>query len=606
MNSATVSRTKVDLSGLMKVLGENLYSTPTVALRELVQNAHDSCHRRRLESDEPFEPRVVVRTDVGQRTLSIEDNGAGLTREEIEKYLATVGAGYTRALRDSGAGEGLIGYFGLGFLSAFIVSERTEVHTCSYATPDQAWMFSSRAGDSYTIRVAEPRPVGTEVRLHLSHKFYELADLGTIRILLERYCCLLEFPVHCGPLGPVNGERPPWRDREQRSPLRRKKLALAFAQRFEPHFSPLFCMPLLPPDDGRTAPPCQGLLWIQDSATYGTSDNRNVWVFVRGMMVTDEDRELLPAWAGFAGAVIESDRLVPTASRESLQKDDHYRRVQEQVRDSLVAGLAAVARGERESWQRMLTRHNEALLGAALCDDRLFDLLANDLTVPTSQGDLTCPQLLARSGGKIHISQSDEGGFEELLFRALKVPVVRGIRYAALPFCRRFTERNRGSAVILGTGGGDREFFHPAAVGDDERRRLERWFAADDAQVVLTRFAPTYLPLMLVPDREIELKRRIESDEAKKSIATAALGLARMYSKSIDEAPAARLYVNLDCPAIQALHGAPDETRELALDLLRSFVSFSVEPEQKGKFMEVDAALQRFASSIDTLLRRGG
>src|SRR5690606_37395782 len=112
--------------------------------------------------------------------------------------------------------------------------------------------------------------------------------------------------------------------------------------------------------------PCRGMIWIQDGATYGTSDNRNVWVFVRGMLVTDDDRELLPAWAGFAGAVIESDTLVPTASRESLQKNDAYRRAAEQVHESLVAGLAEVARHEPESWQRMLARHNEALLGAAL------------------------------------------------------------------------------------------------------------------------------------------------------------------------------------------------------------------------------------------------
>ncbi|MEM9490584.1 MAG: ATP-binding protein, partial [Myxococcota bacterium] len=281
MSEPTVMRTKVDLSGLMAVLGEHLYSTPTVALRELVQNAHDSCHRRLLESAVSFEPHIEVRGDSTRRTLSIEDNGAGLTREEIEKYLATVGSGYTRTLRDSGNGEDLIGYFGLGFLSAFIVAERTEVHTCSYQSPGQAWMFSSRSGQSYTIGPAESRPVGTRVTLYLSDKFATLADVETLRTVLERYCCLLEFPVHCGGEA-VNGQPPPWRDSAERSSLRRRKLALTFAERFEHRFTPLFTMQLATERDGD---PCRGLLWVQDGATYGTSDNRNVWVFVRGMMV---------------------------------------------------------------------------------------------------------------------------------------------------------------------------------------------------------------------------------------------------------------------------------------------------------------------------------
>src|SRR5688572_17961001 len=144
----------------MKVLGESLYSTPNVAIRELVQNAHDSCHRRRLETQDDFEPCIRVIPDSRARTLAIEDNGAGLTKSEIERYLATVGAGYTRLLRERSSEARLIGQFGLGFLSAFIVSEKTEVWTCSYQDPERAWSFSTRSGESYSIQPGEPREIG--------------------------------------------------------------------------------------------------------------------------------------------------------------------------------------------------------------------------------------------------------------------------------------------------------------------------------------------------------------------------------------------------------------------------------------------------------------
>jgi molecular chaperone HtpG len=592
----SISRTRVNLGGLMKVLGENLYSTPNVALRELVQNAHDSIHRRKLEDSAAFEPAIEVRG--GDRALVIEDNGAGLTRDEIDEYLATVGSGYTRDLRDRGATDSLIGYFGLGFLSAFIVSEKTEVHTASYQTPDRAWLFQTRKGESYTVSEAPAQPVGTTVRLQLAEGFTELGDIGVLQALLERYCCLLEHPIRCAGRV-INASPPPWRDPAIGSPIRRRRAAIEFAERFEARFAPLLCIEL--PRPGDVDPPCSGMLWVQDAGTYGTSDNRNVWVFVRRMMVTHEDRELLPDWAGFCGAVIESTDLVPTASRESLKRDVVYDRTADYVRDALIRGLADAAREQPEAWRQTQLRHNEALRGAALCDERLFELLAEGVTVPTTQGELTVPAVLDRAAGKLYVSQSDRGGYEELLFRALKVPVVQGVRYAALPFCREYADRRRGQLVVLGTDSGDSDVFGPPACDAADAGRLREWFAADDTEVVPSSFDPPHLPLVLVPDRDVELKRRIESDEADSRMSRAALGLARGFTARIDDRAGARLYVNTRCPAIAALLPASDERRQVALRLLQSLVAMLAEGAE-SRLMGVDRALENFCDTVVSLL----
>src|SRR4029079_14855486 len=115
-------------------------------------------------------------------------------------------------------------------------------------------------------------------------------------------------------------------------------------------------------------------------------------------------------------------------------------------------------------------------------------LLARDVTLPTSQGDLTMPTIMARSQGKVHVTQADSGGSEELLFRALKVPVVQGTRYAAFPFSRMYTELEHGRLVILGTGQGDKSLFPRAAVAEADALRLREWFAEPDTEVVLSRF----------------------------------------------------------------------------------------------------------------------
>jgi molecular chaperone HtpG len=127
--------TQVDLGGLMAVLGQHLYSTPVVALRELVQNAHDSLRRRRLEDGEwRGEGRIGVQGDPARGILRITDTGAGLTDHEIHAYLATVGVSYTRSLRERTQSEELMGLFGLGFLSAFVLAEEVTLRTTMPAT----------------------------------------------------------------------------------------------------------------------------------------------------------------------------------------------------------------------------------------------------------------------------------------------------------------------------------------------------------------------------------------------------------------------------------------------------------------------------------------
>ncbi|NVB42941.1 ATP-binding protein [Pseudenhygromyxa sp. WMMC2535] len=622
---AQIHETRVDLDGLLKVLGDHLYSTPTVALRELVQNAHDSCGRRTLEDAGEFSAQIQVLADPGARTLVIEDRGAGLTADEIERYLATVGAGYTRRLRQAEGDQGprLIGYFGLGFLSAFVVAERVEVWTCSYQEPERAWHFSSRDGRRYSLEAGEPREVGTRVTLHLRATHLALANPVAVRRLLARYACLLSVPIFCpldatlareqGALGEaVNAQPPPWRDAEDHTVLRQRKLALEFAGRFETDFEPLCTIAIAGDPDSADAP-VQGLLWIQNALTYGSSDNRRAWAFVRGMMISDDIRELLPRWAGFVGGVFESDVLTPTASREDIQRDAVFDRAQAQIEEALITGLARLAKEDPASWRRITSRHNQALLGAALCDERLFEIVTAEATLPTSQGDLSLARIQQRSSGRLYVSLARRGGFEELLFQALSVPVIQGFLFAALPVAERYAERRGLTLIRLGTEAGERALF--TRVEDDElptgvAAALREGFAGEGVEVVLSRFAPGHLPFVLVPDREVELKQRIEADEADKRIATAALGLARLFTAKIADGPPVRLHLNLDCQAIvtlgAGLAGGEGQARGgEALGLLRALVPLLSQSEE-ARYMSNEDALRAICTLAERLAGGGG
>lgn len=535
----------------MQVLSQHLYSTPMVAIRELVQNAHDAIVRRRLEETEWQQPASIhVDCDPSVPSITITDVGSGLTEEEIHQYLATIGIGYTRGLRQSDDDTGLIGMFGLGFASAFVVADKVTLTTTSWKTPETSYRYRSNNGETYVVEPAPLRPVGTEIELILKKEFVSLANIARLNVVLSRYCALLHEPIFVGQSDhPINDITPPWREQKNTVSLHPslvQKRHLEFASRFEQRFTPICVLPVEPQGDSDAV----GILWLQDGATYGTSDNRNLSLFLRGMLIDDQARELLPPWAGFVGGVIESNKLVPTASREDLQRDSRYHATQAALNEALISGLASLAKNQPEIWRRVITRHNEALLGAALCDDRLFDLLKDDLNVPTSQGEMPVSKL--RRDNKLMVMLGEDGGFEAVLFRLLQRPVALGYRYAVVPFLRRWTQNNSTHLIEIGTKSGNQQLFAVEDITAEEKSWWEEQ-VVDDEAFVAARFEPETLPLIVVTDREAELKKRLEQDDADKRMSTAALMLARQYTQSIDQTHTQILYLNFANPAVQAL-----------------------------------------------------
>lgn len=560
--------TQINLSGLLEVLGKNLYSTPSVVVRELIQNAHDACVRRSIEDPGDHKFEIHIQTDASKKTLTIIDNGAGLTEQEIVDYLATIGSGYTGILREQTHTEDMIGCFGLGFLTAYVVSDKVKMWTSSYKDPSKGWYFLSTGGKAYSVQACEKDQIGSKIVLKLADEFVDLSDSGLLQELLTQYCCLLPYKIFLNQQSEaVNAVNIPWRQADDAPAVRLKKQYLDLAQVFEQRFEPLCHIPL----HGDEHCKVNGLLWVQDSSTYGSNDNRSVTVFVRNMYITDQARELLPDWAGFVGCMVESVSLTPTASREDIQKDREFDRLRSLIAETLVLGLKQLAIKEPETWRRILSRHNEGLLGAAVSEDRLFSVLRDELKLPTSDGELTIKEILKRGNRKIHVSLEDKGGFEEVLCRSLKIPIVKGYRYAVLPFCRIHEEQTGESKLLLlGTKDGSEALFENVDLGSEQEAVLAELLVGENEKLMPSRFEPDFLPMVIIDNEDALLKQRIESDEADKRISTSALGLARMYTEKINEDCSAYVYINLNSPLIQKLLTNTPK-RETLAGVLRSF-----------------------------------
>ncbi len=153
------SEFQIDLQGLIKLLAKNLYAEADVFVREMLQNGHDSVKRRReLQGDGAPPGEIRVQVDRMAGTIAFTDNGAGMTETEVREYLSTIGRSGTDAFRQDLVAKGrqaevtVIGQFGIGLLSAFIVADRVVVETLSWRSGNPAWRWESNGEKTYELQ----------------------------------------------------------------------------------------------------------------------------------------------------------------------------------------------------------------------------------------------------------------------------------------------------------------------------------------------------------------------------------------------------------------------------------------------------------------------
>jgi len=497
---------EIHLPGLLKVLGEHLYSDPRVAIRELIQNAHDSCIRRREEDASiagRYEPAIAIHFEHAAQQLRIEDNGSGLTREEITTFLATVGRGYTGELREKLSNAqreealDLIGMFGLGLLSAFMIASRIEITTASYQTPGVAWRWVSEGGQSYALRHTIRDAVGTTVRLKVRDDAKFLLDASILRDVLRVYAEFLPVPIQVGEdPTPINNRPAPWMNDVEPDPNRN----VHYTAWVEEHLQvrPLTVLPLtnITTDDGKIIP-LHGVLYVPPRSVISIQEYGDLIVYVRHMFITERERDLLPEWARFVSGVIDCPLLIPTASRESLRHDETFAAVRTALAGSLLAHFQYLAEHAPVDWAEIIRAHNDLIKGWAVRAPELFTRVADLVSFKTSRGQLTLPEYLHENPGRIFYYNDDDGVTQALaLFEARRLAVIDARWFADTAFLKTYGE----------TYGMPVEELTPAAsylftTVDDPEHVWQPLITACQAEgfpVRLLAFEPENLPIILL------------------------------------------------------------------------------------------------------------
>ncbi len=386
---------KVDVAGVIRIMGSSLYSRDSTPVRELIQNAHDAIMRRRSR-DIGFKGRIRLAQDPVAGTLSVSDDGVGLTADEAEQYLGTLGIGITGMIRrdvppagHSGDPDTLIGQFGVGLFSAFLLAEKVSVETRK-ADRSPAVRWVAGPGTDIELSSVDREQPGTTVTLHLRPEHRRFAtDEPALAAVVKEYADFLPVPIFIND-GPtrVNLINATWFDPTPDREAIELELAEFFGE------SPLDVIPIRVDDP---VSPVVGALYVTPSRTPGFSGEAVVTATVRRMVISRDIRGLLPKWAGFLRGTLELNGCAPTASREDLVRDAAFQRARAALESMLYAHLESLAARDPDRLAAMIAWHRYALAGAALDQPRLRRLLRTTYEFPTTAGTMVFDAILKSS-----------------------------------------------------------------------------------------------------------------------------------------------------------------------------------------------------------------
>lgn len=387
---------QVDIAGIIEIMGSSLYSRADTPIRELIQNAHDAIMRRRA-GDISFRGRIDIRTNAEEHSLQFTDDGVGLSPDEAERYLSTLGVGVTGLLKrgaelpaetERADGSDLIGQFGIGLFSAFMLADRMVVESRRLDCPEGV-RWEAGAGTDIQISGIPREQSGTSVTLYLKPMCHALAEREEpIEQAVKEFADFLTVPIHFNDAtARLNVINVAWFDPTPDQ----EAIELALEEYFDE--TPLDVLPM----HFEKPASVSGALYVTPQRTPGFADDPVVTVTIRRMVISRRIQGLLPAWGTFFRGVLELQDCAPTASREDLVRNDAFETVRVTLEEKLYEHIEMIAATDPSRWESLLAWHRYTFAGAALNDRRLRAMLRKTYKLPTSQGQLTFDEILERS-----------------------------------------------------------------------------------------------------------------------------------------------------------------------------------------------------------------
>ncbi|SFV29636.1 molecular chaperone HtpG [Thermoflavifilum thermophilum] len=347
---------RVHTENIFPIIKKFLYSEHEIFLRELISNAVDATQKlKMLANSGEFKGElgtldIEVKLDAAKRTITISDRGIGMTAEEVDRYINQVAFSSAEEFLSKYKGDGasIIGHFGLGFYSAFMVSERVEIVTRSYREGAQAVRWVCDGSPEFTLEEAERPWRGTDVILHLYEDSLEFLEPERIRAILLKYCRFLPVPIYFEGKQ-INNTEPIWikRPSELTSQDYQK-----FYKELYPHYDPpLFWIHLHVDYPFHL----NGVLYFPKISRNFDIQKDRISLYCNQVFVTDEVKDIVPEFLMLLHGVIDSPDIPLNVSRSYLQGDPNVRKINSHITKKVADKLEEIFKQDRkeleEKWE---------------------------------------------------------------------------------------------------------------------------------------------------------------------------------------------------------------------------------------------------------------
>ncbi|WP_339781915.1 molecular chaperone HtpG [uncultured Thalassospira sp.] len=357
-------RFEAEVSRLLDIVVHSLYSNKDIFLRELISNASDACDKLRYEAisnpellagDSEFKVRLM--TDTVRNVLTIIDNGIGMNKADLVENLGTIAnsgtAKFVEAMsqaKDAKKSVDLIGQFGVGFYSAFMVASKVEV-TTKKAGDDQAWKWTSDGKGEYTVAETEMEGHGTQITLHLTDESKDFTEEHRLRHIVKTYSDHIGIPVV---LMKADGDDETLNEASALWTRPKSEITPEQYTEFYNHSSHAFDKPWKTIHyQAEGAIEYTGLLYIPTMRPFDLYDparTNHLKLYVRKVFITEGANELLPPWLRFVSGVVDSQDLPLNVSREMLQDHPLLTKIKNGLTKKLLSELESSAKKDTEGY----------------------------------------------------------------------------------------------------------------------------------------------------------------------------------------------------------------------------------------------------------------
>jgi len=376
MSKTETHHFQAEIQQLLNIVIHSLYTDKEIFVRELISNAADACEKLRFKQSSGHSvyqsetaPLITITTDDKAGTITITDTGLGMTHGELVENLGTIAHSGTKAFlkqiaEDKKADVGLIGQFGVGFYSAFMVAKKVTVVSRSFVPEESGWQWTSEGMGGYDLTPAADLPRGTKITLELKDDAKDFAQANTVERIIQRYSSFVPFPIELNSKR-LNTVQAIWA--RNKNEIKEEEYNEFYTFVGHDHEKPLFRLHF-----SADAPlAIQALLFVPprnfETLGMGRIDSE-VNLYCRKVLIQAKAKGLFPEWLRFLKGVVDSEDLPLNISRETMQDTSLLQKLNKVLTSRFLKFLDEQSEKEAEAYEKFYTEYQRFLKEGVVTD----------------------------------------------------------------------------------------------------------------------------------------------------------------------------------------------------------------------------------------------